>query len=287
MFVEDRGLVYDATRQPPSRGAASFCELTRLDDAALLCVFQVGPCKNDATSTLHLCRSDDDGQTWTDLPSEFETRFDGTPGSLGAGVVAEVEPGRLILMATWWDRSEPDRPLFDPETQGVLHSKLLRAFSTDRGESWTSWDEVPAPGLSGYSLTGPILRWPDGTLGVALESYKEFDDPEPRHHAAWLFLSRDGGQTFPNRALVAQHPEHRVYYWDQRLCVGPATGELVGMFWTHDLQEQQDLNVHLRRASLRGDELIASPIEPTSIPGQIGTPVVPGRWTAGGAGGRA
>ena len=221
MLIEDRGLVFDATRQPERQRAASFCEVARLDDGALVCVFQVGPRKNDATSTLHLCRSDDGGRTWRDLPSRLDTRFGGVPGSLGAGVVAQVAPGRLLLAATWFDRTEPERPLFDPETQGILHSKLLRAFSSDGGESWTAWDEVPVPGLSGYSLTGPMLRWPDGTLGLALESYKEFDDPRPAAHAAWLLVSRDAAASFPERHLVAQHPEHRVYYWDQRLCVGP------------------------------------------------------------------
>ena len=278
MLIEDRGLVYDAARQPAGQRAASFCEVTRLDDGALVCVFQVGPRKNDATSTLRLCRSDDGGRTWRDLPSRLETRFDGVPGSLSAGVVAQAAPGRLVLAATWFDRTEPERPLFDPETQGILHSKLLRAFSSDGGESWTAWDEVPVPGLSGYSLTGPMLRWPDGTLGLALESYKEFDDPRPATHAAWLLVSRDAAASFSERHLVAQHPEHRVYYWDQRLCLGPGPGDLIAMFWTHDLREQRDLNVHLRRTTLDANGLAPSAIHPTSIPGQIAAPL----WLADG-----
>jgi hypothetical protein len=310
MLIEDRGLVYDATRQPKERRAAAFCDVTRLDDGALVCAFQVGPQKNDATSTVHLCRSDDGGRTWRDLPSRPETRFGGVPGSLAAGVVAQAAPGRWVLAATWFDRTEPERPLFDPETQGILHSKLLRAFSSDGGESWTAWDEVPVPGLSGYSLTGPMLRWPDGTLGLALESYKEFDDPRPASHAAWLLVSRDAAASFPERYLVAQHPEHCVYYWDQRLCVGPGDGPdargpedvipatdvfaakrglspsrrptpfktLAALFWTHDLREQRDLNVHLRRTALGDDGLVASPIRATTIAGQIAAPL----WLADG-----
>ena len=33
------------------------------------------------------------------------------------------------MFATWFDRSEPERPLFDPVTQGILRSKLLLAVS--------------------------------------------------------------------------------------------------------------------------------------------------------------
>ena len=273
MRIEDRGLIYDATLRPPSQRVTSFCELVRLDDGTLLCVFQVGPCKNDAASTIRLCRSDDEGHAWHDLPCCFETSYRGVPGSFSGGVIAEVELGRLMLAATWFDRSEPQRPLFDPESQGLLHGKILKAFSTDGGMTWTAWEEIATPGLSGCSLTGPLLAFSDGALGLALESYKVFDDPSPQHHAAWLFVSRDGGRSFPDRFLVAQDPRHHIYYWDQRLCVGPEPDELLVMFWTHDLREQKDLLVHLRRGSLCGSELKLSPIQQTSIPGQIAAPL--------------
>jgi hypothetical protein len=129
-----------------------------------------------------------------------------------------------------------------------------------------------------------MLHWPDGKLGLALESYKEYDDPRPAAHAAWLLVSRDAAATFPERHLVAQHPEHRVYYWDQRLCVAPSDRPttspdgLVSMFWTHDLGQQRDLTVHLRRTTLGADSLAPSPIEPTTIPGQIAAPL----WLADG-----
>ena len=273
MFVEEHGLVFDSSRQPDSRRATAFCEVVRVAEGTLYCVFQAGPQKNDATATIQLCRSDDGGRVWRDLPSRLETRLNGVLGSLNCGAIVEAAPGRLLLAASWFDRSEPDRPLFDPETQGILHTKTLRAFSNDGGESWTAWDVVPTPGLSGCSLTGPIARWSNGTLGLALESYREFDDPTPRHHAAWLLISRDGGESFPERLLVAQHPEHNLYYWDQRLCVGPGQNELLGMFWTHDLRQKRDLNVHLRQTTLGKDGLVGSPPRVTTISGQIAAPL--------------
>ncbi len=131
---------------------------------------------------------------------------------------------------------------------------------------------MPTPGLTGCATTGPVLRWADGTIAHAFESFKEYDEAKPGHHAAWLLVSRDGGRTFDPPHLVAQHPEHRLYYWDQRLCAGAAPGEFVALFWTHDRQEKRDRNVHFLRSSV-GARTREQPRE-TNIPGQIAAPLL-------------
>src|SRR5690606_1040405 len=74
--------------------------------------------------------------------------------------------------------------------------------------------------------------------------------------------------------LVAQHPQHRIYYWDQRLCVGTKDNELVGMFWTHDRDAASDIAVHFRRLSLNDDSPSERPLLDTGIPGQIAAPLL-------------
>jgi len=196
------------------------------------------------------------------------------PGSLAAGEIVEAEPGRLLLFATWFDRSDPNRPLFDPVTEGVLHSQQLVAVSNDQGETWSDWEIVPTAGLTGCATTGPVVQWPDGMIAHAFESFKEYDDPRPGRHAAWVLASRDGGRSFSEPILVAQHPEHKVYYWDQRLCPTKNNGELVALFWTHDLEHKKDLTVHMRRAKIGGQATQRTAITDTRIPGQIAAPLL-------------
>ncbi len=271
--VVSRGQIFDAARESPIHRIACFTSLCRLASGRILCGFQNGPTKQAATGTVRLAESSDGGHSWNPILFEFVTTFDGTPGSLAAIELVEPEPGRLLAFATWFDRSEPERPLFDPETEGILRSKQLWAESRDEGRTWTAWQALDLGELRGTALTGPVLCWHDGTIGFALESFKEFDDPAPGRHAAWLLVSRDGGRSFQSPALVAQHPEGRVYYWDQRLCVGRRPGELTAMFWTHDLADRRDLTVHLRHATLAGTKLRVSPIIETNIPGQIAAPL--------------
>ena len=122
------------------------------------------------------------------------------------------------------------------------------------------------------------MKWPDGTIAFPFESFKEFDDPQPGNHAAWMMTSRDGGTTFSEPLLIAQHPQHQVYYWDQRLCATDRIGEFVALFWTHDLATQCDLYVHLRRAALTDGgtgelKITGEDIRETTVPGQIAAPL--------------
>ena len=86
-------------------------------------------------------------------------------------------------------------------------------------------------------------------------------------------ISNDNGQSFGKPFLVARHPEHRIYYWDQRLCRDVGNDDAIAMFWTHDLRAERDLTVHLRRFSL-SDEPAGTMITDTGIPGQIAAPLM-------------
>lgn len=275
MQIEARGVIYDATAAPPEERIAYFTSLCPLESGTFLASFQVGASKHGPNGNVGLCRSRDGGETWTRLPWRFETTLDGVPGSLAMGEMVEAEPGKVLLFATWFDRSEPERPLFDPVTEGLLRSRQLLAVSTDEGETWSAWRTLDTGGLTGCAGTGPVARWADGTFAVPFESFKEFDDLSPARHAAWLLVSRDRGATFEPPLRVAQHPEHRLYYWDQRLYPAGESGEFVALIWTHDLPEKQDRNVHFLRTSLAELASGEAPLpHETTLPGQIAAPLL-------------
>jgi len=267
--ILDQGLVFDADRAPPDRQACYFTSLARLDSGTLLAGWQTGLTKHSPTNTIRIARSVDGAKSWQVIPWDFATSLDGTPGSLAAAEVVEAEPGRLLLFSTWFDRSDPERPLFNPETEGILRSRQIFSVSTDEGESWGPWQVIPTPGLTGCATTGPAIKWPDGAIAHAFESFKEFDDPEPAVHGAWLVLTRDGGRSFEAPWLIARDPADQIYYWDQRLFAGDETGEFLALFWTHDRASQKDLPLHQLLASLADGSQAASQPQATGIPGQI------------------
>lgn len=265
------GLVFDSTRASADERVAFVCSLAPLSNGTILCSFQVGPKKTAPSSHIAIMRSTDRGRNWTRLPLDIPVTYQGISGSLGSGEIAEVAPGKLLLVVTWYDRSDPDRPLFDPVTEGLLYSKLLKAFSTDGGRTWSAWEEIPLHGLTGVATSGPLLRWSDGSIGIPCESFKFFDNLETIPHAAWILRSFDGGASFPELTCVATDPSGRMCYWDQRLCVGENPGEYQGLFWTHDRERKEDISVHFS-AGHCGQDAPPRPVS-TGIIGQISAPL--------------
>ena len=264
-----QGLIFDASKAAENEAIAYVTSLAPLENGTVLAGWQSGPKKHSARNTIHLARSHDGGESWQRLPSHLETSWQGTPGSFLAAEMVEAEPGRVLLFTTWIDRSDPNRPLFNPITEGILPTRILYCASSDEGDTWGDWQELPTPGLKGCAVTGPVIRWSDGTLGCAFESFKEFDDPSPVEPAAWLVTSQDKGNSFGVPWQVAQHPEQMKYYWDQRLCATRTPGEFIAMFWTHHRAQQRDAYVHLLQASIHtGPQAVSAPSE-TDIPGQI------------------
>jgi len=280
--IEDRGFIYDAAQQPPGEQIACCTSLLPLTDGACLAAFQVGPEKHGRASHVRLYRSVDGGSKWSMLDVWLNHLWQGAPGSLTLGETVEVSPGRIMLAATWFDRSDPDRPMFDPVTEGLLRSRQLKAFSSDSGDTWTEWEEVPTPNLTGCAISGPILSWPDGRLAVSFESFKEYDDGRPVRHASWLLPTTNGGGSFRAPVKVAHCPRGDVFYWDQRLSVGREPGEFIGLFWTHDRSQKKDLTVHACAGTLGDEGLLNFDLWDTAIPGQIAAPLMlpDGRWLA-------
>src|SRR5436190_2306056 len=57
----------------------------------------------------------------------------------------------LLLFATWFDRSDPARPLYDPATEGILHSKQLFAVAPSSVETANSRSEEHTSELQSHS----------------------------------------------------------------------------------------------------------------------------------------
>ncbi len=274
MKVTEKGLVFDVTGRTESEQVTFFGSLFKLKNGDWLSGYTIGCKKHDPNGTIRWSRSRDVGKTWTEVPFRCETKFQGVRGSLAGAEFVETVTGKLLLFSTWFDRTDPERPLFDPVTEGILHSKLLVAESNDHGETFGPFREIPTPGLTGTAMCGPPLLWSDGSIGHPFESFKHYDDPNPASHAAWLIVSRDGGRTFPERYLVGEDPQHSIFYWDERLIPTKTPGEYVGLFWTHNRSAQKDLNVHFQVSSIAdSDHERMTPVD-TKIPGQISSPLL-------------
>jgi hypothetical protein len=272
MRVIDQGTIFDARSAPREARFCTFPTLVRLDGGRLIAGFRMGSAKDSADEDVRIMASDDAGATWQLVFEGFGDMPPGSGGRIRCIALTAIGGHRLIASLSWLDRSNPTLPMFNPQTEGILPTKVLFTESEDGGCSWTDPREVPLLPHKGNAITGSIVALEDGRLALPYEAWKEYDDTSPGKHYASLRVSADGGKTWPELAIVAHDSTGRVLYWDQRLAVDPTSGRLMAMFWSHDRQAQHDLDMHIAWGAPVGRPW--STPQSTGIAGQIAAPLV-------------
>lgn len=230
------------------RAISAFPSLTVVNRATLLAVYRVGsakdyglgPTKDSDDQMTELRWSGDLGRTWSEPVSPFSNLVNGVRGTPQVCYLTDLGRGHLIAATLWINREAyPGKRLFNPETNGLLPSLILLADSHDSGRTWGPQRVVPTPLVS---LTDPIKRFPDGTLVLSLETNNSYDEPSPWHLRVIYLHSKDQGKTWSAPITVAEDPDHKVFYWDQRAAVAP-DGAIVSFSWTYEGKSNSYLNV--------------------------------------------
>ena len=269
----NEGLVFDATGAPPDQRFCAWTNPTILSDGKILVSFHAGSAKDAPDENVVIRMSSDDGKTWETVCAGLpDLAVDGKPGSWHSGRVTEVEPGRLLGVFWWLDRSDPTLPMCNIETTGTLPSHTFAMDSFDDGHTWVNRREVDMGSFEATALMGPPHTLSNGDIALPSESWKTYYDTSYGEHHAILNISHDGGQTFDSPIVVATDPANKLLFWDNRLAVDPKTGKMIGMFWTHDREAQKDRNAHVAWGSPDGKTWTYP--EDAGFTGQIPSPVV-------------
>ena len=124
--------------------------------------------------------SDDGGRTWQ--VSKTPGTFDGDESK-----IVELADGTLIMSIR--NRYRENR----------YNNRRIFAYSNDRGETWS--EPVEVEDLIDPACNGDIIAYGDGN--IILQSLP--DSPNKRENVT-IYVSKDGGKTFPEKHLVYEGP---------------------------------------------------------------------------------
>lgn len=247
MKIKNKGILATG-KAGTARAIYTFPTVVVLSNGKLLATARVGSTKDSLDETIEIFRSVDGGNNWSEGKELFpRTKVNGMAGSIKICYLTEVKPNHIIAACMWVDRETyPDKPLFNPETEGCLPMAILLSDSYDNGDTWTPLRVVPMPEEIGPpSLTSPILKLKDGSLAMSIETNKHYNDKGKWHQRVVLFHSLDEGKTWGKPITVSEDASGRIFYWDLRTGVAP-DGRIVAFSWTYDSEKNKYLNIHRR-----------------------------------------
>ncbi len=218
---------------------AYFPSLVRAANGDLLCSLVLGEAFEAVNLRVHLCRSRDDGATWT-CEGPLDPAGPGALTSEAARLTA-LPDGTLLALLVRHDRAmHPEAGLTNPATLGFVPTSLWTARSTDAGRSWTAPNRLQPP-LEGpaFELCCPIVPLRDGRLLLPTQTWPGWDGACPNGIRMGAFVSADGGRSWPHWMDVLREPQGRVFFWESKIAELP-DGRLLAVAWVYDDDAKRD-----------------------------------------------
>ena len=268
--VIDIGVIYINPEPGYRSNFSSHSYVVELSEQELLCVFQRGQALYSFDSVLLQTRSRDGGRTWVEearLPAGAKGQ---PPFSYHGPSICRMADGRLVISAIRWDRSDPNKALFNEETGGILASETFLMHSTDNGVSWSEPQVVDYGDHQNLTPTGPIVVLADGRWLLPCDQWHAFHEPGPYRPLTVALFSSDAGATWKDAVTFGDGSAHGKGFWHGRI-IRLRDHRLFTLFWSADMKSGDSLSLHSCTGTPDGRDW--STPEPTGIPGQTNWPV--------------
>jgi hypothetical protein len=240
--VVDEGFIYRNPLPQLQSRQAYFPTVVQLDSGTLVASFQVGEASESVDAHNEIARSDDGGKRWNLESSVWDGKRDRPPRSYSLRL-SRTRDGILLCYGARWDRSNPDLPIANPATSGMLPNELVFFTSRDGGRAWQGPRVIEPPMPGPFEIGSGIVVLKGGRWLAPFSTWKNWDGHNLSGPRAMILCSSDGGSTWPELYQVAAHPSGYVGYWEQRI-IELERDRLLAVFWVHDLEKDEDLPNH-------------------------------------------
>lgn len=242
---------------------AAFPNVCQLPDGTLLAAFQIGEAFESIDCASHICRSTDGGKTWSAPQKMFVGDQLGRPISEGCKITL-LPDGRIIALGYGYYRDDPDVPVGNPETGGLLDDFVFYSFSEDNGETWSKLALVECAWGPHIEASAPLYVLQDGSWITPITGFPAWDGSMTGPEAGRALRSADQGKTWNDDPICMQF-DGRITCYEQRMCQLDS-GAIINIGWNENLNTGERLNNHYT-VSYDNGETWSAPIT-TGIQGQ-------------------
>lgn len=250
--------------------AAFFPNPLELPGGELLCAYNRSTGLYAIDMDFYLARSSNGGATWQDAGKILQRSEQDNHWSYHGPFLSRMRDGTLLIGAFRADRSDPEKPMFNERTGGLLANQPILLRSTNNGLSWGAPEPVELPAGIVATPAHAVIELADGSWFWPFDRWNDFDDERPYQPQTLGFFSRDAGRTWGEMIVYADGAAAGRGFWHGRPCQ-LADGRLLTLFWAADLRTGANLAnyVSLADASARN----WSEPQPTNLPGQTNSVV--------------
>jgi len=215
------------------------CEL---DDKTILASHVIGEAFESVDGTTRLSISLDKGRTW-ELKPVFYDKSDYPVPTTDSMKPTNIGNGNLLLFGYEFFRDNPEYTLGNPETGGLLDSRLILLRSSDAGKNWSSAEEISCIWGRHVEASAPLLVLKNKDWVTPITEFSKWDGSHSVPLCSRLLRSNDQGRTWQDDTVIMQMGDN-ITMFEQRICQLEKSGNIVVIAWNEDLATGERFNNH-------------------------------------------
>jgi len=264
MKILDSTIIYENPLPQLRSRQSAFPFLCECSDGTLLAVHVIGEAFESVDGTSYISRSHDGGKTWSAPVAMFDKSAAARPFSDCCKVTA-LPDGRLVGVGYAYYRDDPELPLGNPVTGGLLDDFVFWVCSEDNGKTWSPMQTIDCAWGPHVEASAPLTVLKNGSWITPITGFPQWDGTMTGPMCGRALRTDDGGKTWNDDAVCMEFAGQAVTCYEQRLCALDS-GTLVCIGWNEDTVSGQRLNNHYTFSTDNG-KTWSAPI-PTGIQGQ-------------------
>jgi sialidase-1 len=270
MKVLEINSIYDNPIPQLRSRQSVFPFVCQTNSGRLLALHVIGEAFESADHTTHVSFSDDFGRTWSKPRPIIDKSGDKHYSDCAKPCL--LPDGRILAIGYGFYRDDPELPIGNPETGGLLDDFIFLTESNDDGETWSRPVKIGSSFGPHVEASAPITVLKDGSLITPTTGFPSWDGSMSLEHQGRALRSFDLGKTWTDDAVCMKF-DGPVTCYEQRMCQ-LESGAIINVGWNENAETGERLENHYT-VSFDNGKTFSRPIS-TGIRGQASSVVALG-----------
>ncbi len=241
MHIVHQSIIYENPLPQLRSRQSVFPWLCEMPDGTLLASHTIGEAFESIDCTSYISISQDGGKTFSHPKLMFKSKA--LPNSSDSCKITRLSDGRLVALGYAYDRSNPELPIGNPDTGGLLDDYVFISFSTDFGETWSQWQLIDCSWGPHVEASAPLYILQSGAWITPITGFPKWDGSRTGKNCGRILRSDDNGKSWYDNTICMEFADEEISCYEQRLCQ-LESGTIVCIGWNENLSTGQQLNNH-------------------------------------------
>ena len=242
MKVINQSVIYENPLPQLRSRQSLFPNLCELEDGTVLACHSISEAFESVNGTSYLSTSYDGGRSFSP-PQVMFVRRESDVVLSDTCKITRLGDGRLIAFGYAFNRSNPDLPIGNPQTGGLLEDTLFFSISDNKGVTWSEWNVVNSVWGPHVEASSPVTVLRSGVWVTPVTGFSAWDGSRTGRNCGRILRSEDEGKHWSDDVVNMEFAGDAVTCYEQRLCQID-TGAVVCIGWNENINTGERMNNH-------------------------------------------